>query len=129
MIEGSCHCGAARWRFERVPDTATACNCTLCRRYGALWAYGWEGEEIHLSGPTRAYRRGTAIDFHFCETCACIVSWRTPEPGADGRRWIAVNLRLAESQDVADIPLEHFEGLETFKNLGQDGRRVKDLWF
>jgi hypothetical protein len=128
MIEGSCHCGAARWRFDRVPDSATACNCTLCRRYGALWAYGWRDEEIHLSGPTRTYRRGTAIDFHFCESCACIVSWQTPEPGADGRRWIAVNLRLAEPDDVAGIPLDHFDGLHTFKDLGQKGR-VKDIWF
>ena len=28
------------------PEGATACNCTACRRYGALWAYGHEGEEF-----------------------------------------------------------------------------------
>ena len=29
-----------------MPDAATACNCTACRRYGTLWAYGYEEEGI-----------------------------------------------------------------------------------
>ena len=50
MIEGTCHCGAVRWRFSGIPESATACNCTVCRRYGALWAYDFEGEgRIHVS--------------------------------------------------------------------------------
>jgi hypothetical protein len=129
MIEGACHCGAARWRFDGVPESATACSCTICRRYGALWAYGHDGDDIHVSGPTRVYRRGDAIDFHFCETCGCVVSWRGRAPVESGKHRIAVNLRLAAPDDVADIPLEHFDGLKTFDDLGQDGRRVKDVWF
>lgn len=42
MIEGSCHCGSVTWRFDRIPESATACNCTVCRRYGVLWAYDFE---------------------------------------------------------------------------------------
>ena len=57
MIEGSCHCGDVRWSFEGVPDSATACNCTVCRRYGVLWAYDYENEGIRVSGPTHAYAR------------------------------------------------------------------------
>ena len=34
MLHGSCHCGAVNWRFEAMPQSATACNCTICRRYG-----------------------------------------------------------------------------------------------
>src|SRR6188768_4061329 len=55
MIEGACHCGALSWRFEGPPGGATACNCTICRRHGALWIYGHEGEEISVSGEARAY--------------------------------------------------------------------------
>jgi hypothetical protein len=61
MIKGSCHCGAAHWQFDGVPDGATACNCTVCRRYGTLWAYGFEGETVAVSGPTQAYVRGKAL--------------------------------------------------------------------
>jgi len=32
MIRGTCHCGAVEWRFEGIPESATACNCTVCRR-------------------------------------------------------------------------------------------------
>ena len=109
MIEGSCHCGAVRWSFEGVPEGATACNCTVCRRYGVLWAYDDEGEGIRVSGPTQVYARGSAIGFHFCGTCGCLAYWRALKPGEDGRRRIAVNLRLAEPEAVARVPIDHFD--------------------
>ena len=130
MIEGSCLCGAVHWQFEGVPESATACNCTACRRYGALWAYGYEGEGIKVSGATRAYSRPKpSLGFHFCETCGCVAYWRAVSAGQDGRRRIAVNLRLAEPDAVADVPIEHFDGLNTFEDLGRDGRCVRDYWF
>jgi hypothetical protein len=129
MIEGSCHCGAVRWRFEGVPDGATACNCTVCRRYGVLWIYDFEGEGITVSGPTKAYIRGTAISFNFCPECGCVAFWRSLRPAEDGRRRIAVNVRLSEPQAVANIPIDHFEGLVSFKDLPRDGRCVADYWF
>jgi hypothetical protein len=90
MIEGSCHCGAVRWSFEGVPEGATACNCTVCRRYGVLWAYDFENEGIRVAGPTQAYVRGDEIGFHFCPTCGCVAYWRALKAGEDGRRRIAV---------------------------------------
>ena len=130
MIEGSCHCGAVRWRFESDPEGATACNCTVCRRYGVLWIYGHEGDDVSVTGPTKAYARGAAIDFNFCPTCGCVVSWRGRILEPDGRRRLAVNLRLADDPDqVAQIPIDHFDGLNTFDDLPRDGRRVVDYWF
>ena len=130
MIEGSCHCGAVTWRFDGTPEWATACNCTVCRRYGTLWGYDWEGERIHVAGPTRTYVWGDrSLAFHFCAECGCVAYWRGLEPGEDGRRRIAVNLRLAEPDAVAGIVLDRFDGLETWKDLPRDGRHVKDIWF
>jgi hypothetical protein len=128
MIQGSCHCGGVQWQFDAVPDGATACNCTVCRRYGALWAYDFEGEGIKIAGPTRAYIRGKAIEFHFCATCGCMAFWRARELH-EGRRRIAVNLRLTEPEAVARIPIDHFDGLESFEDLPRDGRCVADYWF
>ena len=129
MIEGTCLCGAASWQFDGVPDGATACNCTACRRYGVLWAYDYEGRGIRVSGNTRAYVRGTALEFHFCTTCGCIVFWRGLRRDEQGRVRIAVNLRLAEPDAVARIPIDHFDGLDTFDDLPRDGRCVADYWF
>lgn len=129
MTEGSCHCGAVRWRFDGIPKSATACNCTVCRRYGVLWAYDYEGERIKLSGATKVYVRGRALEFHFCPECGCVAYWRGRALDEQGRRRIAVNLRLAEPGAVAGIVIEHFDGLDSFDDLGQDGRCVKDMWF
>ena len=130
MIEGSCHCGAVRWSFEGVPDFATACNCTVCRRYGVLWAYDYENEGIRVSGPTQAYARGNRnFEFHFCLNCGCVAYWRASAPGEDDRRRIAVNLRLAEPEVVGSIIVDHFDGLDSWKDLPRDGRCVGDMWF
>jgi hypothetical protein len=129
MIHGSCHCGAVNWHLEAIPESATACNCTICRRYGVLWAYDFEGEGINVSGPTKAYMRGEAIEFHFCPTCGCVAYWRLQTPSKDGRRRIAVNLRLTEPDAIAQVPIAHFDGFNTFEDLPRDGRCVADYWF
>ena len=129
MIHGSCHCGAVQWRLAALPESATACNCTVCRRYGTLWAYDHEGEGITVSGPSKAYLRGKAIEFHFCPGCGCVAFWRVQRVGDDGRRRIAVNLRLTEPGPIAQVPIDHFDGLDTFDDLGRDGRCVADYWF
>ena len=129
MINGTCLCGAVTWHFTGIPDGATACNCTACRRYGVLWAYDYEGEGIKVAGPTTAYVRGKAIEFHFCPKCGCVAYWRAQGLDEAGRRRIAVNLRLSEPEVVAQVPIDHFDGLDTFDDLPRDGRCVKDYWF
>lgn len=129
MIEGSCHCGSVLWRFDGQPDGATACNCTVCRRYGALWAYDCVNEGIHVSGLTKAYVRGKAIEFHFCPHCGGMAYYLALRLSEDGRRRAAVNLRMAEPAAVAAIPIDHFDGLDRFDDLPRDGRCVGDYWF
>lgn len=129
MIQGSCHCGRVGWQFDGLPESATACNCTVCRRYGVLWAYDFEGGGIGVAGETTAYRRGQAIEFHFCPTCGCVAYWRAQQPGEDGRRRIAVNLRLSEPGPIARVPIDHFDGLVSFDDLPRDGRCIADYWF
>jgi hypothetical protein len=129
MLHGKCHCGAVSWTFSDTPESATACNCTVCRRYAALWAYDYEGEGIKVDGPTSEYTWKTkSIGFHFCPTCGCVAYWRGVRPDSEGRRRIAVNLRLAEPADVAAIPVDRFDGLTTWTDLHDDGRRVNDYW-
>ena len=133
MLEGHCHCGAVRWTFEGMPEGATVCNCTICRRYGVLWIYDYEGEGIRIEaapGAVSSYvrDRGT-ISFNFCRSCGCVSHWRALEPDGAGRRRIAVNIRLAEPEAVAAIPIDRFDGLGRFEDLPRDGRCVADYWF
>jgi hypothetical protein len=129
MIEGTCLCGSVRWTFSSRPDGATTCNCTACRRYGALWAYDYEHEGIAVVGKTGAFARGQALEFHFCPACGCLAFWRGKRLDEQGRRRIAVNLRLADPLAVAAVPIDRFDGLGTFEDLPRDGRCVADYWF
>lgn len=133
MLKGTCHCGDAHWTLEGDPGSITACNCTLCRRYGALWAYDYENERIRVSGALKSYARRNAkepsLEILFCPFCACVVAWRGLRLHDDGRRRIAVNVRLAPPEAVADLAIDHFDGLDTFDDLPRDGRCVRDMWF
>ena len=51
------------------------------------------------------------------------------EPGKDGRRRIAVNLRLAEPDAVGAIVIDHFDGLVSFDDLGRDSRASRICGF
>ena len=134
MLTGTCHCEGAQWTLTGDPGSITACNCTLCRRYGALWAYDYEGERVAVHGVTRAYRRkgkaDPALEILFCPTCAAVLAWRgLRDADTPGRRRMAVNVRLAPPEAVADLPIDHFDGLNTFADVPRDGTCVRDLLF
>lgn len=133
MITGSCHCGAVHWEVDGDPGPVTACNCTTCRRYGALWVYDFHNERIRVSGETTAYLRvkaQPALGYHFCPKCGCLAYWLARMPEKNGKLRLAVNVRLADDPEaVAALPIEHFDGLTSFEDLGQDGRCVRDMWF
>ena len=132
-LSGTCHCGKCSWRLTGDPGSITACNCTLCRRYGALWAYGYENDTVTVTGPTGSYRRAELekpeLEILFCRSCACVLSWRGLSLHADGRRRMAVNVRLAAPEAVMDLKIDRFDGLDRFEDLRSTGRCVRDLWF
>lgn len=131
MFEGSCHCGQITWTFEGEIDRTTACNCTICRRYGALWAYGYKDENIKVSGPTREYSRGRKhLGFHFCNTCGCMAYWLIREPNQEGQYRIAVNTRLINDPVlIQTVPIRHFDGFESFKEYSGEQKCVQGMWF
>lgn len=126
MLTGSCHCGGAKWTLRGDPGSITACNCTLCRRYGALWAYDYEDERITLTGRTASYTRAgrdrSSLEILFCPSCACVLSWRGLRLDEEGRRRMAVNLRLAPPDAVSGLPIDHFDGFDTFDDLPSTGK-------
>lgn len=131
MIRGRCHCKAVAWKFKGVPESAIACNCTICRRYGALWAFDFENEAISVTGETTGYIWGDrTVTFHFCGRCGCVIYWRGLATSTIGnRRRMAVNLRLAPPLSVGSIIVDHFDGLYSYGDLPRDGRCVSDMWF
>ncbi len=131
MFNGSCHCGEVRWSFAGPIESVTACNCTLCRKYGALWAYGHLNKEVSVSGKSKMYSRGSQINgFHFCENCGGLCYYMALKPDESGLRRTAVNIRMIDDpKKIENLPIDHFEGLVTFEDLPRDHRCVKDMWY
>ena len=38
MLAATCRCGSVRTEAPRRPHSLINCNCSICRRYGTLWA-------------------------------------------------------------------------------------------
>jgi hypothetical protein len=95
--------------------------------------YDFVDERIRVAGPVRSYTRvgkkTPSLEILFCPTCACVLAWRGLRRGDSGRTRIAVNVRLAPPEAVADLPIDHFDGLDSFDDLPRDGRCVRDMWF
>jgi len=116
MIKGACHCGAVTCEVSEHPQRIVSCNCSICRRYAALWVHAPPNEGVVLHAPegaTHIYSWGDKdLLFHACKTCNCITHWS----GCESPRF-AVNFRLVAPEDYAGIPVRHFDGADSWEFL------------
>ncbi|HJW42334.1 MAG TPA: GFA family protein [Rhizomicrobium sp.] len=106
---GSCHCGRVRFEVEAALDHVRVCDCSICRRRGAL-LHRVAPERIHFLTPlddlaTYTFNTHTARDY-FCPTCG-ILPFRRPRtaPG----EW-SINVRCLEEVDLDAIPVKRVQG-------------------
>lgn len=110
-FQGSCHCGKLAYTVEEpIPTRAMTCNCSICRRRGAVH---------HFTTPDRFTFHGSASDttdytwnrhnihFQFCKTCGCAPFAHGTSP--DGPM-VEINLRCAEGIDLDKLELHEFDG-------------------
>jgi hypothetical protein len=110
MLTASCHCGAIRIEVDSLPTHFNQCHCSICRRYGTLWAY-YRPDEVRLlctPNATETYCWGAKeIEFHRCRACGCVTHW-APIDKSETR--MGLNGRLFDEADVAQVPVEQSEG-------------------
>ena len=119
MIESSCHCGAVKIELEAAPETVTDCNCSICRRYGVLWAY-YSPKQTRIvarQGATDAYVWGDKlIEFHRCHVCGCLTHWAPVDKARDR---MGVNARLMVPEILATARVRRLDGADTWKYLDE----------
>ena len=118
MLKGSCHCGAVKFELDDSPEWLTVCNCSICRRLGAVWAHSDIPNIKIVSAPdaTFSYAQGDkTLAIHTCKTCGCTTHWESLQ--AEETSFMAVNTRMIEPADIADIRVRVFDGADTWKYL------------
>jgi hypothetical protein len=111
MITATCHCGAVEISIPRRPRTVTSCNCSICRKYGVLWAY-YKAETVHRKakrGALQSYIWGRKeLRFMRCSFCGCIINWERVMPGPQSR--MGVNTRLFDPDQLGAVKVRLCDG-------------------
>ena len=117
MIGASCHCGAVTLAIDLPPEWVADCNCSICRRYGVLWAnFSTDQVQFEPAVPiTDTYSWGDrGLSFHRCKTCGCVTHWSAVDPA---RNRMGVNARLLDLAVLAQARVRHLDGAMTERYL------------
>ena len=118
--QGSCHCRRVRFEVDIDLDHVRVCDCSICRKRGAL-NHRVEENQLRLLTPLDEltlyqWHTRTAEDY-FCPTCGILPfrrpRHRTSQEVADGKPafcgW-TINVRCLEGVDLDAIPIERVCG-------------------
>jgi len=117
-LTATCHCGAVTVELPQRPRQLTSCNCSICRRYGTLWAYYMLRDvKVHAKrGTLKNYSWGEkSLRFVRCGTCGCITHWEPVQRKKTSR--IGVNARNLEPRLLANVRVRRLDGASTWKYL------------
>ena len=111
MYEGGCHCG--RVRFQATSDLAhvASCNCSICSKRGALWAFVKAPQFKLLEGEdalTDYQFAKKTIHHRFCQSCG--VGSYSQGLAPNGEETFAVNVRCLDGVDVTALKPVPFDG-------------------
>ena len=119
MYRTQCHCGDVRVEVERAPQKLTQCNCSICRRYGALWSYHRRRTVTVTGARSRlsAYSWGKGTrEYYHCRRCGCVTHYEHAKKRDDGTDIVAVNARNSEEPvQVAVLPIKVFDGASSWR--------------
>ena len=119
MIQFACHCGAAKLRAPQTPTEVSECNCSICRRLAARWAY-FSPKDVTLPDPqsTQPYVWGDRmLAFHRCRSCGVTTHWQSLDGSRDR---MAINARLIDGLDWSTLRVRQFDGADTWRYLDED---------
>src|ERR1700750_451796 len=106
MPKLSCLCGQIRIEVHKRPDFINECNCTLCSKAGARWAY-FHPSEVNVEGAASVYSREDKEDpaaaVHFCARCGSTTHFTLTASavGKFGNSLMGINMWLADQADLA----------------------------
>ena len=107
--KGSCHCGAVEFEVEGDITSGVICDCSLCKRKGAIM-HRIPNEQFRLikgENDLTTYQWNTRVAKHyFCKHCG-IYTHHQPRTRPD---LIGVNVGCIDTLDARALPLDRVEG-------------------
>lgn len=110
LHEGSCHCGDIAFTVEADFTEGLDCNCSMCRRRGALLAFvPATAFELTSSKNVGTYSFNThKLQHHFCTTCG--IAPFTAGTAPDGTATRAINLRCVPDIELDSLKVVKWDG-------------------
>lgn len=108
---GACHCGAVAFTVEVDPSQALKCNCSICTKLGAVWAFAPRAKFALKSGGEVSgdYQFGKKTLHHrFCKSCGIESYAEGAMP--DGTPTVGINLRCLDGLDVETLSPRPWDG-------------------
>lgn len=121
LFQGGCHCGNVQITLEKLPETLTSCNCSVCSRYAALWGYYREAQVSIIEGELGASRYcwgDKYIEFHHCNNCKCITHYISTGKAKVDK--VGINFRMFEPNLIKPIKIRHFDGAESWTFIDEE---------
>src|SRR3984957_18510112 len=115
ILKPSCLCGQVRIEIPKRPDFINECNCTLCSKSGARWAY-FHPSEVTIEGTTKGYSRedkdDPAAEVQFCANCGSTTHFTLTASAVAkfGNIQMGVNMRLPDERNLARKELPSPDG-------------------
>ena len=109
--EGGCHCGRVRFRAAADVSQVMECNCSICSKRGALWAFVKAPQFELLQGGDALsdYQFGKKrIHHRFCRHCGIGAFSQGLAPS--GEETYAVNVRCLDDIDIVSLSPRPFDG-------------------
>lgn len=104
----SCHCGAIKLEVEAELDGLRQCNCSTCRRFGAIHWYV-DTKLVHLVDEKRSMTNYVWQEIHeghcFCSTCGTSIM-RTGYPNGV----VSLNACCIEEIDIFELDVTQYAG-------------------
>lgn len=110
--EGSCHCGNVKFTIDLAIDGLLRCNCSICTKTGALWAFAPKADVNLLTDESAFgnYQFGAKrLTHHFCKTCG-VETFTSGENPADGTPTVGINVRSFDEFDLKGYPIQDYDG-------------------
>jgi len=108
---GSCHCGAVAFDVDLDVSGALKCNCSICTRLGAVWAFAPKASfKLKSGAPEQGdYQFGKkSLHHRFCTRCGIESYAEGTMP--DGTPTVGINLRCVEGIDVDKLSPKDWDG-------------------